>query len=139
MLDAKDSKIVNELKQDSRSAIRDIAKKTGIRPSTVHQRITKLKREGVIESFTVKLNNEAVGESFIVMMLVSTTEDLPQSFFNDSHVKECFGITGEYDLLLKLKFGDINDFNDYVIKLRKNKPITKTITMVSTITLKEEI
>jgi len=139
MLDAKDSKIVNELKQDSRSAIRDIAKKTGIRPSTVHQRITKLKREGVIERFTVKLNNEAVGESFIVMMLVSTTEDLPQSFFNDSHVKECFGITGEYDLLLKLKFGDINDFNDYVIKLRKNKPITKTITMVSTITLKEEI
>ena len=139
MLDAKDSRIISELKKDARSAIRDIAKKTGIRPSTVHQRITKLKQEGVIERFTVKLNNEAVGESFIVMMLVSTAEDLPQSFFNDNHIKECFGVTGEHDLLLKLKFSDIAEFNEFVIRLRKNKNITKTITMVSTITIKEEV
>ena len=138
-LDAKDKKIIEALKKDSRSTVRDIAKQTGIRPSTVHQRIGKLKKDGVIEKFTVKLNNKAVGENFIVFMFVSTKTDLAPSFFNNRSIKEVFGVTGEYDLLLKLKFRDVDEFNKFVISLRKNKAIAKTITSLATITLKEEI
>ena len=138
-IDAKDRKIITELKKNSRQTVREIAKQTGIRPSTVHQRITKLKKEGVIENFTVKLNNAAVEENFIVLMFVSTKTDLLPSFFNNRHVKEVFGITGEYDLLLKLKFKDVDEFNSFVIGLRKNKAIEKTLTSIATITLKEEI
>ena len=139
MLDDKDLAVIGQLKLDSRASIRDIAKKTGIRPSTVHQRIARLQQDGVIERFTVKLSNKSVGEDFIVFMLVSTSEDLPKGFFSNAHVKECFGITGDNDLMIKLKFRDISEFNDYIISLRKNKAITKTVTMVSTITIKEEI
>lgn len=138
-LDLKDSRILEILKKNSRLSIRDIAKKTAIRPSTVHQRISKLVKGGVIEGFTLKLNNAAVGENFIVLMYLTTKEDLPASFFHDGHIKEAFGVTGEYDLLLKLKFRDIVEFNDFVIKLRKNKNITKTITHVVTVNLKEEL
>jgi DNA-binding Lrp family transcriptional regulator len=136
-LDAKDHKIIRLLKENSRLSIRDIAKKTQIRPSTVHQRIQKLVSANIIEKFTLKLNNKAVGEDFIVFMYVSTVQDLPDSFFKDRHIKEAFGITGEYDLLLKLKFRDISEFNDYIIALRKNKAITKTITNVVTVNIKE--
>lgn len=138
-MDAKDRKIVEALKKNSRQTVRGIAKQTGIRPSTVHQRITKLRKGGIIEKFTVKLNNKAVGENFIVFMFVSTKKDLSAAFFQNSHIKEVFGITGEYDLLLKLKFRDVDDFNRFVIGLRKNKAIEKTLTSVATITLKEEI
>jgi DNA-binding Lrp family transcriptional regulator len=138
-LDAKDRKILEKLKQDSRQTVRDIAKQTGIRPSTVHQRITKLKKEGVIEKFTVKLNNKSVGEDFIVIMFISTKKDLPNTFFQNRHIKEVFGVTGEYDLMLKLKFADIDEFNRFVIGLRKNREIEKTRTSVATITLKEDI
>jgi len=138
-IDTKDRKIIAVLKKDSRQTVRDIAKQTGIRPSTVHQRITKLRKEGVIENFTVKLSNSAVGENFIVFMSVSTRTDLLPSFFQNKHVKEVFGITGEYDLLMKLKFRDIDEFNTFVIGLRKNKAIEKTLTSVATITLKEEM
>ncbi|MBW2996385.1 Lrp/AsnC family transcriptional regulator [Candidatus Woesearchaeota archaeon] len=136
-LDSKDLKIINILKQNSRLPIRDIAKKTQLRPSTVHLRIQKLVKNNIIEKFTLKLNNKAVEEDFIVFMFVSTSEDLPASFFNNQHIKESFGITGEYDLLLKLKFKDISQFNDYIISLRKNKSITKTITNVVTVNIKE--
>jgi len=138
-LDNKDHKIINVLKQNSRLAIRDIAKKTQLRPSTVHLRIQKLVKNKVIEKFTLKLNNKAVGEDFIVFMYLVTAEDLPYSFFNNSHIKEAFGITGEYDLLMKLKFKDISEFNDYIIALRKNKAIVKTITNVVTVGIKEEL
>jgi len=138
-LDLKDHKIMKLLKENSRLSIRDIAKKTQIRPSTVHQRIQKLISNNIIEIFTLKLNNKAVGEDFIVFMYISTSEDLPNSFFKNHHIKEAFGITGEYDLLLKLKFKDISQFNDYIIALRKNKAITKTITNVVTVNIKEEL
>ena len=139
MLSERDKKIISELRSNSRAAIRDIAKKTGLRPSTVHQRITTLKEEGVIERFTIKLNNKAAEENFIVFMLVNTKKDLPDSFLGEQCIKEAFGITGEHDIMLKLKFKDLEEFNSYIIRLRKNKSITKTTTMVSTITLKEEI
>jgi len=139
MLDSKDLKIISVLREDSRMAIRDIAKKTSLRPSTVHDRIKKLVSDKVIEKFTVKLNNKAVDESFIVFMFVTTKSDLEDSFFHNSHIKESFGITGEFDLFLKLKFKDIHDFNDYILKIRKNKNIAKTMTMIATIDIKEEI
>ena len=139
MVDKKDLKILDVLKENSRESIREIAKKTKLRPSTVHQRIQKLVYGGVIERFSVKLNNKAVEEDFIVFVYVSTKEDLPGSFFKSKYIKEAFGITGEYDLVLKLKFKDINEFNDYIISLRKNKSIVKTITNVVTVNIKEEM
>ena len=56
-MDKKDTAIIQRLQENSRASIRDIAKKTGIRPSTVHQRITRLKKEEIIDKFTIKLNN----------------------------------------------------------------------------------
>ena len=141
-LDKKDHSIINILKQNSRLAIRDIAKKTGIRPSTVHERIKKLVKEGVIEKFTLKLNNKLVEENFIVFMLIKggTTEYINERIINNEHVKEIFGITGEYDLLLKLKFKDVEEFNNFLIKFRKeHKGIRQTYTMVTTTDIKEEV
>lgn len=139
MLSEKDLKIINILRENSRLAIRDIAKKTGLRPSTVHDRITKLKKDGVIEKFTIKLNNKAVSENFVVFMFLTTSKDLEPSFFKNKHIKEVFGVTGEYDLILKLKFGDIEQFNKFILDLRKNKSIKKTQTMIGTVNIKEEI
>ena len=139
MMQEKDFKIIDVLKENSRLAIRDIAKKTGLRPSTVHDRITKLSKDNIIERFTVKLNNKEVGENFIIFMFLTTSNDLEASFFNNKHIKEVFGVTGEYDLILKLKFRDIEQFNKFIIGLRKNKDIKKTQTMIATIDIKEEI
>ena len=141
-IDDKDRKIIEVLKQNSRKPVREIAKITKIRPSTVHQRIQKLIDNKVIEKFTIKLNNKAVAENFIVFMLVkgTATEYIDNKVLNNKHVKEVFGITGEYDLIVKLKFYDIEEFNDFVLNFRKEKKeIQSTITMIVTTNLKEEI
>jgi len=141
-IDTKDQRIIDVLKQDSREPIREIAKKTKIRPSTVHQRIQKLVENGIIEKFTIKLNNKKVGENFIVFMLVKggTTEYIDNKILHDNHVKEVFGVTGEYDLLIKLKFEDVEEFHNFVLNFRKDKrEIQSTMTMVVTTNLKEDI
>ena len=139
-LDSKDQLIIESLKLDCRAPIRDIAKRTKLRPSTVHQRINRLKESGVIERFTIKLNNEAVGEGFIVFMLIKTKPAaMLDKIVTDSHVNEFFGVTGEYDLPLKLKFKDVSEFHNFVIKFRKEQPVETTLTMVVTAGIKEEI
>ncbi len=141
MLDEKDEKIISVLKENSRHSIRNIAKKTGIRPSTIHQRIQKLIKNKVIERFTVKLNNKAVGENFIAFLLIkgATSDYINNKFLNDKNVKEVFGITGEYDILVKLKFENVEEFNDFIINFRKEvKGLQSTLTMVATANIKEE-
>ena len=108
----------------------------------MHERVKKLVRGGVIEKFTLKVDNKAVNESFIVFMLIKggTTQYINEKIINNEHVKEIFGITGEYDLLLKLKFKDVEEFNDFLIKFRREqKGVRQTYTMVTTAGIKEEV
>ena len=141
-LDDKDHQIISVLRENSRLSVRDMAKATGIRPSTVHQRIKRLLGSKVIEKFTLKLNNKAIGENFIVLMLVTgkPTEYVGDALLRHKNIKEVFGITGEYDMLFKLKFNDVVEFNDFILDFRKkNKDIQKTLTMVVTTVLKEDV
>lgn len=141
-LDDNDKKIIELLKQNSRASIREIAKKTSIRPSTVHQRMRKLMEQETIEKFTIKLNDDAINQSFVAFFLIKgTTQKYVNSrILNDDRVKEVYGITGEYDLLVKMKFEDVKDFNEYIITFRKSNPeIQSTLTMVGTAKIKEEL
>ncbi len=140
-LDESDMLILDHLQRDARVTVRRLAKITGIRPSTVHNRIQRLIATGVIQNFTVKVDPEKLGENLAVFMLVAGSLD---KYFNDTFLQkkqilEVHGITGEYDLLLKLRFKDMKQFNRFVIDFRErfSDSITKTITMVQTAGLKE--
>ena len=141
-LDTKDVTIITMLKNNARASIRDISKATGIRPSTVHQRIKRMVENGIIEQFTVKLNDDKIGEGFCVFMLISgsTERYLDHKILKSECVKGIYGITGEYDLLLKLKFQDMKAFNDFLLDFREkySDHISKTLTMVQTVKLKDE-
>ena len=141
-LDNKDRKILEILKTDARLPIREISKQAKMRPSTVHQRMQKLMQEKIIDKFTIKLDNKAVGENFIVFMLIKggTSEYIDAKFLSNRHIKEVFGVTGEYDLLVKLKFANVEEFHDFILNFRKEKKeIQSTLTMVATTNLKEEV
>lgn len=140
-MDKKDQAIIRELVNNSRATVKEIGKKTKIRPSTVHKRLQKLRDEGVIEKYTVKLNNKLAGQNFIVFMLVKTKPQtlLEEKTFRDSCIREVFGITGDYDLMMKLKFNNIEEFNEFIIKFRKSHDIETTTTMISTVEIKEEL
>ena len=140
-LDGKDRKILEILGQNSRLSIRGISSKSGIRPSTVHQRMLRMVKAGVIERFTIKVPDEKLGEPFTVFMLVSGTSEryLDKKFLKNKYLKEVSGVTGEYDVIMKLKFADLNEFNKFLIDFRErySTSLTKTLTMVETVRIKE--
>ncbi|MBD3203699.1 winged helix-turn-helix transcriptional regulator [Candidatus Woesearchaeota archaeon] len=139
MIDKKDQKILNVLKKNSRQTIKEISKKTKIRPSTVHLRINKLVENKVIEKFTVKTNDEILKENFVVYILVNTEKEIPDSVFKNEKIKEVYGITGEYDLTMKCKFSGINEFNKFILDFRKIPQVKNTVTMIGTVKIKSII
>ena len=134
-LDDKDLEIVRVLKEDARTSIREISLKTGIKPSTIHQRIRKLIDDGVIEKFTLKLNKEYLGEAVTVLVFISTDSVLKG--FDYPNIKEVHRISGEYDYLLKMSFSDLDSFNRFFTEFRKGKVIKRSESIVVTSTIKD--
>jgi len=60
-LDELDSKILSELMKDARKSIREIAKAVGASPATVHSRMKKLMKEGVIKGLVPIVDSTKVG------------------------------------------------------------------------------
>ena len=60
-LDSNDLKLIELLKQDSRASVTSIAESMGIARVTTHDRMVKLKREGIIRRYTVDIDAKAWG------------------------------------------------------------------------------
>ena len=61
-LDQKDKKILQILKENANLTTSQIAKKTAIPITTVHNRIKKLNKEKVIKNYTLNLDFEKIGK-----------------------------------------------------------------------------
>ena len=141
-IDDADRRVIDALRGNARASLKELSTRTGLRPTTVFNRIRRLSEAGVIERFTIRVNPSAIGEDFVVFVLVS---GMPDRFADDwllrsKHVAEAYGVTGEYDLLLKLHFAGKGEFNDFILNFRERykRSITRTVSMVETVTLKRE-
>ena len=136
MLDEKDRKILGILEDNGRLSIQDISSKLNIPPSTIHNRIKRMENTKIIEGYSVKLNEKIMERDFTVYMLVngSTGNYLEREFLKKKEVIEVSGITGEYDLIIKMQFSNISNYNDFLTEFRTkySSDIKQTVTMVRT-------
>lgn len=140
-LDEKDLRILDVLKQDAKLTSSQISKKTLIPITTVHNRIKKLEKLGVIKGYTVVLDHQLLGEEVLVYILAKVNYNIPgkkisqdeiaQKIKKDSHVEEANILTGENDIIVKARFSSIAQLNSFITKsLRNIEGIDQTKTMV---------
>lgn len=120
----------------------EISKETGIPQTTVYNRIKKLVEKGVIEKFTIKLNNKAIGRGLAAYIFCTVSYrtskggklsqiDVAKKVKELPQVDDVSIATGEIDLIVKVRMKDVDALNDFiVIKLRDIEGIEKTITSV---------
>ena len=60
-LDSNDLRIIELLKQDSRASVTSIAESLGLARVTTHDRMVRLKKEGIIQRYTVDIDAKAWG------------------------------------------------------------------------------
>lgn len=146
MLDEKDRAILEELRADSKKTTKTIAENTGIPRTTVHDRIHKMEQGGIIRRFTVVPNYELIGEPTTAFVFISynNTEsanqrDLAQALANLPGVYEVHMISGDWDILAKVRGENVERIGELVTdSLRKLPGVGKTVTCAVFKTVKDE-
>ena len=106
-MDKLDNQILHELQKNARQTASDISKTIHLSVSTVIERIRKMEKSGIIQSYTVITNDQRLGNDITVLMEVS----MEHPRFNDSFIERinehpniiaCYYLTGEFDFMLKI-------------------------------------
>ena len=142
MLNEKDLKILEVLKQNAKLTIKQIAKKAGMPATTVYNRIKRMEKSGVIKSYTVTLNSKKMGKNVSAYILITvdykllkeiktTQHELAKKFRMHKFVEEVDMITGTHDIILRIAVNDMDQLDEFVTRyLRNVDGVEKTQTMV---------
>jgi Lrp/AsnC family leucine-responsive transcriptional regulator len=150
MLDEKDKKILRELERDCRQRTNQIAKTTHIPITTVHNRIKKLTASGHISSFRAVLDPEKMSKPLVSFVFVSlnrnygenkehkTDREVIRKIASHPAIQEVHSVTGDWDLLLKIRAKDISELEDIIsTELREPKLIERAQTICAMASYKE--
>ncbi|MFX1387110.1 MAG: Lrp/AsnC family transcriptional regulator [Promethearchaeota archaeon] len=130
VLDEIDRNILRILQEDARKSYREIQDKLGISIGTIHNRIAKLKKNGVIEGYTLKLNNEKLGYKLTFLIRINCdgkfTEEILNEIKDTPEVCSVFHTTGEQSAALICRFKESEDVHNFIRELNKKEYITRT-------------
>lgn len=141
-MNEKDRKIIEVLKEHSDYTTREIAKKTLLAPTTVHNRVRKLKGEGVIKKFTIEIDNEKVGKNFVAYILISanltllkqkgkTQYDLAREMRKFYFIERVDIVSGPVDLVAVGRVKDVEEFDKVLLgRLQLLEGIDKTQSLI---------
>ena len=142
IMDEKDERILDVLKENGKLSTQQISKKTSIPITTVHNRIKKLEKDGIIKNYTIVLDNKKIGKAIAayVQIIVDykflkekkmSQHDLAKKLKQHEFVEEVAMITGGTDIIIKVRVKNIEELDNFVTQyLRNIEGIEKTQTMV---------
>jgi Lrp/AsnC family transcriptional regulator for asnA, asnC and gidA len=121
----------------------EIAKKLGISDATVHLRIKNLLSTGIINKFTISVDNNRLGYTHVAFIGVNVvpgyTAEVTKYLTGLNEVLELHEMLSRFDLLLKLRARSLNELRDIVVnKVRKFPRIVEIELMTTLKTSKEE-
>ncbi|MGH9323910.1 MAG: Lrp/AsnC family transcriptional regulator [Vicinamibacteria bacterium] len=99
-IDFTDRKILSALLSKGRSTFAELAAQVGLTAPTVHDRVKKLERSGIIEGYTAIINASSLGYDITAMVHIVTDAKIASSEYEKhlseiSEIQKCFSIAGD--------------------------------------------
>ncbi|NYS24805.1 Lrp/AsnC family transcriptional regulator [Rhodobacteraceae bacterium 2376] len=114
-LDRTDIEILRLLQNDARLMNKQIAAAVGLAPSSCHERIRRLWRDGVITGTETLLDPQALGYPLAAVLFVTISkagqlriDALMDDLVAVPEIREVFLVTGRYDLVVSLVARDMD-------------------------------
>lgn len=120
-MDKYDTAILKALQVDGRITWSQLATEVNLSASAVQRRVESLVESGVIEYFTVKLNETALGYSvkaFVAVNVERQNTELAEEFRRrvreHPQVQACHMISGSIDFILEVVATDLDSFARFI-------------------------
>ncbi|MFW9999704.1 MAG: Lrp/AsnC family transcriptional regulator [Candidatus Hodarchaeota archaeon] len=143
MIDDLDKSILKEYQKDATQTYRKLAEKLGEPASTVFSRIKQMKDSGVITSIIPLVSPRAVGKAttaWIKIDLDIDTDccDFAEEVARNKNTMEVYEISGEWDILIKVKVEDNLELHDLTKEISKIPGIRNMESLIAFKTIKED-
>lgn len=131
-----DLKLISILQDDARTPFLEIARRLDVSGGTIHVRLAKLEEAGVIDGYTLKVNEKRVGLDVCCLVgvtLKSTSEyqNVLKQLKKMKEVVDAWYTTGSYSLMLRVYSESMETFHLFLLnKLQSIKEIQSTETFV---------
>jgi DNA-binding Lrp family transcriptional regulator len=133
MLDDLDKRIIEELCISSQGSYRQIAKRLGVHPTTLIQRIKNLEEQGVILGYRANVDYLKLGYEFMALVHIYVEGDIldVQGKIKAMDSVICiFDVTGECDSIAWVACKDRDEFSDLIKRMLTIHGVKKTNTYV---------
>ena len=116
-LDNTDYAILKNLQTEGRLSNSDLAERVNLSASACLRRVRLMEEAGIIEGYTMLVNQAAVGKSSIIFVEVSLTSqseknlaDFESAVSDCPEIMECYLMAGSFDYLLRIVASDASNY-----------------------------
>jgi len=144
LLDDLDKKIIVELEKDATRPYKMLSEILKVPHSTIFERVKRLKNLGIIKAIIPLIDTEKCGLSTTAWIRVNigdfhSIDSIEKEICKIKNVLEVHEISGEWDILLKVKVKNNRELRDLEIeKIGKIQGIKDLASMIAVKTIKDD-
>ena len=118
-MDATDREILSILLQDASTSKADLARQVGLAPSAISERLKRLRAQGVIQGYEVRLDANALGKPLLAFIFVTDAKpsqgfDTAAALAQVTGLEELHKIAGDDCYLLKVRASGTDELNTII-------------------------
>jgi DNA-binding Lrp family transcriptional regulator len=143
-VDEIDKRVLRGYQQDASLPYKELGDVIGLPPSTVFDRVKRLRKAGIIKSIIPVLDAERLGYKTTAWITVKIEKgadccEVADRIARMPDVQEVHEIVGQYDIFLKVKVRDNIDLHNLSERVSKTDGVQEAFSMVGVRTVKEDI
>ena len=132
-MDRLDKRIVSLLEEDARLTYSAIGREVGLAASSVHDRVRKLEKSGVIRRYRAEVDRARTGypiTAFVSLALQPTSPpNIPARVAEFPLVESCYSVAGDNSYVLVVRAPSTSDLEDLLDGLRAKLEVTTKSTI----------
>ena len=143
MIDATDKKIVGILQENARLSNAEIAEAVGLTASSVHERVKKLEKKGILTRYAAMVNADRIGKPLLAFIRLTigahqaVSEGIQRLCASEPDILECHNVAGEDCYILKVRAAGPKELERLLSAIRTRADSVRSVTNIVLSTYKE--
>ena len=134
-MDDIDRQLVSALLEDARASYAELARIVGLSAPSVHDRVRRLERSGIIRGYAADVDPAALGLGVTALVGILQREgaeqnDLAEALAQVPEVEDCWTVAGEEAFVVKVRGADVDAIEHTLGVLRRTPGVARTRTTV---------
>ena len=136
LIDKLDLDILKILSKDSKTTFQEIAKKLMVSNTTIHVRVKRMQKFGIIKNFTISIDYYKLGFNYacyigVYLDKASQYENVLSQLMKIDNITGLDFTTGKFSLFCKIRAIDSNDARNVISRMHKINGVNRTETFLS--------